>query len=194
MIASRILRKYSASIRDASQSSSPLWPCSFTLRTTPSLISTPRQRRTLERGSPRYLEMSEAVRAARPNRRSRVSSSPPATLQIPRRGACENNRCASPRSKPPTICRQSPTACDASPMLHLKCLDFPRPFSPPFVFACDGVFNRCMLRLQRRVVLAGWPMRRRLRQIFENEAAFTIGVICLAFLPVAMMLAALFIK
>jgi hypothetical protein len=37
-------------------------------------------------------------------------------------------------------------------------------------------------------------MRRRLRQIFENEAAFTIGVICLGFLPVAMMLAALFIK
>jgi hypothetical protein len=37
-------------------------------------------------------------------------------------------------------------------------------------------------------------MRRRLRQIFENEAAFTVGAICLGFLPVAMMLAALFIK
>jgi hypothetical protein len=37
-------------------------------------------------------------------------------------------------------------------------------------------------------------MRRRLRQIFESEAAFTVGVICLGLLPVAMMLAALFIK
>jgi hypothetical protein len=37
-------------------------------------------------------------------------------------------------------------------------------------------------------------MRRRLRQIFENKTAFTVGVICLGLLPIAMMLAALFIK
>jgi hypothetical protein len=37
-------------------------------------------------------------------------------------------------------------------------------------------------------------MRQRLRQIFENETAFTVGVICLGFLPIAMMLAALFFK
>jgi hypothetical protein len=37
-------------------------------------------------------------------------------------------------------------------------------------------------------------MRRRLRQIFENETAFAVGAICLGLLPVAMMLAALFIK
>jgi hypothetical protein len=37
-------------------------------------------------------------------------------------------------------------------------------------------------------------MHQRLRRIFENETAFTVGVICLGLLTVAMMLAALFIK
>jgi len=37
-------------------------------------------------------------------------------------------------------------------------------------------------------------MYRRLAQIFENETAFTVGVICLGLFPVAMILAALFIK
>jgi len=36
-------------------------------------------------------------------------------------------------------------------------------------------------------------MRRRLGRIFENETAFRIGVICLGLLPVAMLLAALFL-
>jgi hypothetical protein len=34
----------------------------------------------------------------------------------------------------------------------------------------------------------------RFRQVFESETAFTVGVICLGLLPIAMMLAALFIK
>jgi hypothetical protein len=37
-------------------------------------------------------------------------------------------------------------------------------------------------------------MHQRLRQIFENETVFTIGVIGLGLLPVAMMLAALLMK
>ena len=37
-------------------------------------------------------------------------------------------------------------------------------------------------------------MHRRLAQIFENETAFTVGVICLGLFPVAMVLAALFFK
>jgi hypothetical protein len=37
-------------------------------------------------------------------------------------------------------------------------------------------------------------MRRRLRQIFENETMFTGGVICLGLLSVAMMLIVLFTK
>lgn len=35
-------------------------------------------------------------------------------------------------------------------------------------------------------------MRRRLVQIFENEAAFAVAVICVGLLPVAMLLAVLF--
>jgi len=37
-------------------------------------------------------------------------------------------------------------------------------------------------------------MHRRLRQIFENEIGFSVGVISLGLLSVAMVLAALFIK
>jgi len=37
-------------------------------------------------------------------------------------------------------------------------------------------------------------MRWRFRQIFESETAFTIGVICLGLLPIALMLVALFMK
>ena len=36
-------------------------------------------------------------------------------------------------------------------------------------------------------------MRRRFIKIFENEKAFTIGVICLGLLPVVILLAVLFI-
>lgn len=35
-------------------------------------------------------------------------------------------------------------------------------------------------------------MRRRLAQIFENEAAFAVAVICLGLFPVALLLAVLF--
>jgi hypothetical protein len=35
-------------------------------------------------------------------------------------------------------------------------------------------------------------MLQRFRHIFENETAFTVGVICLGLLPVAMVLAVLF--
>jgi len=37
-------------------------------------------------------------------------------------------------------------------------------------------------------------LRRRLAQVLENETVFIVGVICLGLLPVAMMLAVLFLK
>jgi hypothetical protein len=37
-------------------------------------------------------------------------------------------------------------------------------------------------------------LRRRLAQIFRDEMAFTVGVICLGLLPVAIVLAVLFLK
>jgi hypothetical protein len=52
-----------------------------------------------------------------------------------------------------------------------------------------------MLYLQRAASRVGrWYMNWRFRQIFESETAFSVGVVCLGLLPVAMMLAALFIK
>jgi hypothetical protein len=50
--------------------------------------------------------------------------------------------------------------------------------------------------MQRRAVVAERiiAMRRRLRETFENEAVFTVGVICLGLLPVAMTIAVLFVK
>jgi hypothetical protein len=35
---------------------------------------------------------------------------------------------------------------------------------------------------------------RHLAQIFENETAFTVGVVCLGLFPIAMVLAILFLK
>lgn len=37
-------------------------------------------------------------------------------------------------------------------------------------------------------------MHRRFTQIFENETAFAVGVICLGLFPVAMVLTMLFVK
>jgi hypothetical protein len=55
------------------------------------------------------------------------------------------------------------------------------------------VFNGRMRRLQKE----NWGnmrLRRRVEQILENERAFKIGVICLGLLPVALLLAALFLN
>jgi len=63
------------------------------------------------------------------------------------------------------------------------------------LFLLAIVLNECMLRLQTRVVLVGErnAMHRCLRQTFENETAFTIGVISLGFLGVGMAVAVLFV-
>ena len=37
-------------------------------------------------------------------------------------------------------------------------------------------------------------MYRRLKKTFENETAFAVGVICLGLIPVAVVLAALFVR
>jgi hypothetical protein len=49
-----------------------------------------------------------------------------------------------------------------------------------------------MLQLQSGAVLS--VMRRRLRQAFENETVFTIGVIGFGILPIAMLLALLAVR
>jgi hypothetical protein len=52
-----------------------------------------------------------------------------------------------------------------------------------------------MLWLQSGAVLAGGlDVHRRLRQTFENETVFAAAVICLGLLPVAILVAVLFIR
>jgi hypothetical protein len=62
------------------------------------------------------------------------------------------------------------------------------------LFLLAIVFSRCMLLLQKadRLSWTTWQMHRRLTRIFENETAFAVGVICLGFFPVAMVLIMLF--